>query len=106
MERTKIKEILTSWNFWTADLPLGKDRDTYYLRTIVSLLQSNFIVVIAGPRRAGKSVLLRQAAHHLIQQGIHKQELLIVNLEDYRWEPLNLTLLEQIYTLFREEIFT
>lgn len=106
MEKTKIKEVLNSWNFWVDELPLGKERDAYYLQQMVSLLQSNFIVVIAGPRRAGKSVLLRQAAQRLIQQGINKRDVLIINWEDYRWEQLNLALLEQIYTVFREEIST
>jgi predicted AAA+ superfamily ATPase len=106
MDKTKIKEVLNSWNFWVADLPLGKERNAYYLQKMISLLQSNFIVVSAGPRRAGKSVLLRQAAHRLIQQGIDKREVLMVNWEDYRWEPLDLALLEQIYTVFREEIST
>ncbi len=104
MEKTKIKEILNSWNFWVDDLPLGKERDSYYLQKLDALLRTNFIIVVAGPRRAGKSVLLRQAAYHLIQQGINKLDVLIVNLEDYRLEKLDLALLEQIYTLFREEI--
>ena len=105
MDKTKLKEVLNAWNFWTKELDIEKKRDAKYFQKIQSFLKSNFVIVITGPRRSGKSVLIRQFAKDLIEKGINKREILIVNFEDYRFEKLNLSLLEQCYNLFKEEIF-
>lgn len=105
MNKTKLKSILNDWNFWTKELDIEKKRDEEYFKKMNSFFKSNFIIVITGPRRGGKSVLIRQFAKELIEQGNDRKEVLIINLEDYRLEKLDLKLLEQCYNLFKEEIF-
>lgn len=105
MDKTKLKEILNTWNFWTKELDAERRREGEYFQKMDSFLKSNFVIVITGPRRSGKSVLIRQFAKHLIEKGRDKREILIINFEDYRFEKLNLELLEQSYNLFKEEIF-
>jgi len=105
MDNIRLKEILDKWNFWTKELDVGKKRDDAYFQKMHSFFKSNFIIVITGPRRSGKSVLIRQFSKNLIEKGKDKKEILIINLEDYRFEKLDLKLLEQCYNLFKEEIF-
>ncbi|MBL7147819.1 MAG: ATP-binding protein [Nanoarchaeota archaeon] len=105
MDKSKLKEILNDWNFWTKELDVEIKRNEEYFHKMHSFFKSNFIMVITGPRRSGKSVLIRQFAKDLIVNGKDKKEILIINFEDYRIEKLNLKLIEQSYNLFKEEIF-
>ena len=74
MDKTKLKEILHTWNFWAKELGVEERRDERYFQKMLSFLNSNFIIVITGPRRSGKSVLIRQFAKHIIEQGKDKKE--------------------------------
>ena len=44
-----------------------------YLSELISFKDTDFIKVITGVRRSGKSVLLKQYSNYLYEQGINKQ---------------------------------
>lgn len=58
--------------------------------------------VFVGLRRAGKSYLLYQCIHDLINNGTLKEEILFVNFEDDRLPELNLSDLETIKQCYSE----
>ena len=54
-----------------------------YLETLLSFKDSDFIKVITGVRRSGKSVLLKQYMELLLEQGIPADHILYLNLESF-----------------------
>ncbi len=101
MNKNEVIKILADWNFWDKDLETGIDRDSYINR-LINLLATEFIVVITGARRSGKSFLMRQVAKRLINSGVHKNEILIINFEDPRFTKLDTKLLQEIYEVYLE----
>ncbi|MCD4670862.1 MAG: ATP-binding protein, partial [Actinomycetia bacterium] len=103
MNKYEILEILYDWNFWERSQFLGVKRKEL-LKTLSKLSSENFIISIIGPRRSGKSVLIRQFANELIVKGTDSRDILIVNFEDYKWKDLNLDALDKIYSVYLENI--
>jgi len=105
MQKDDILEILNFWNFWNNQQFLGIKRENL-LKKLFELYSKNFVVSIIGPRRTGKSVIIRQFANELINNGISPRDILIINFEDYRWTGLDLSLLDKIYSVYLEKIKT
>ena len=103
MDKNLILEILEDWNFWRKDIETGIKRKDY-LDLSLRFLKSNMILTIMGVRRSGKSYLIRQLAKELIEKGKEKNEILIVNFEDKRFDEFNLKILDQIYETYLETL--
>jgi hypothetical protein len=103
MKANKILEILSDQNFWFRDQNVGISRN-YYLQKSLEKVKTDEIIVVSGVRRSGKSTLLLQVAKHLIENGVDKKNILIVNFEDYRWEKYSLKLLEEIWETYLQNI--
>lgn len=101
MNKTELIEILQDWNFWRKALETGVVRQSY-LHRVKQLLVTNQVLTVTGPRRAGKSYIMRQAAKDLMASGTAKENTLMVNFEDPRFTELNAKLLEQIYETYLE----
>lgn len=58
-----------------------------YLQQLIQFQDTDFIKVITGVRRSGKSVLLMQFRDHLRQQGITDEHIIYLNFEtfEYQW---------------------
>ncbi|MHA1107325.1 MAG: ATP-binding protein [Promethearchaeota archaeon] len=96
--------ILREQNYWFKQ-PLFDyiDRKTY-LKEIKKHINTKSILVIQGPRRAGKTVLLKLLIREMVK-SIDKNKILYVNLEDYRlFQHYSLELIEAIYDTYREKI--
>ena len=96
MEKNEIIHILSDWNFWDKDQKTGVPRPSYLSR-LALLFSSNQVITITGPRRAGKSFIMRQMARRLISEGCDPKDILHVNLEDPRFTESGALLLEKIY---------
>ncbi|HBI24141.1 MAG TPA: hypothetical protein DDX84_08080 [Nitrospiraceae bacterium] len=68
MTKHEIIQILDDWNFWNRDQKTGVSRPIYISR-LESLFSSNQVITITGPRRAGKSFVMRQMAKQLKNSG-------------------------------------
>jgi predicted AAA+ superfamily ATPase len=101
MNKNELIRILQDWNFWRRELEIGVPRDQY-LASVKQFLDTNQVLTITGPRRAGKSFLMRQAALALTHHGVGKENILIANFEDPRFPELNTKLLEQLYETYLE----
>ncbi len=101
MDKNSIINILDDWNIWNKDLDSGIDR-SFYTNRLLDYLKTDQVIVIMGARRSGKSYIMRQIAKKLINRGIAKNEILIINLEDPRFPRLDANLLQRIYETYLE----
>lgn len=103
MRKKEILEILNDWNFWKKQQNIGKERKSY-IEKYLNFLKTNVIVAIIGVRRSGKSTIMRQIAKNLIEKGIKKEEILIINFEDKRFMEFYPKLLDEVYEAYLEYI--
>lgn len=103
MDKNEIIQILYDWNFWNKDQKIGILRPSYLSR-LESLFSSNQVITITGPRRAGKSFIMRQMAKRLINSGYDPKNIMHVNLEDPRFTESGVLFLEKIFEAYREYI--
>jgi len=100
LENSEILEILNDWNYWNKELPSTYSRE-FYDKKITSFLKNDEVVVIKGIRRSGKSTLMINQIKQLIANGINKNDILIINLEDPRFiNHLNVELLQTIKDVY------
>lgn len=72
---------LKKYNFWNGNVPeLGFVRMSYTDR-IFDYTGNKLIKVLVGQRRSGKSYILRQIAHRLIEGGVNPQNIFYINKE-------------------------
>ncbi len=102
MDKNEILAILKDWNDWQGQQDIGTLRSVHLNRLEALITGSNQIITITGPRRAGKSYLMRQMARRLSDKGVKKENVLFVNFEDPRFASLDTKLLVQIYDVYRE----
>ena len=103
MDKNEIIQILYDWNFCNKDQKIGILRPSYLSR-LESLFSSNQVITITGPRRAGKSFIMRQMAKRLINSGYDPKNIMHVNLEDPRFTESGVLFLEKIFEAYREYI--
>ena len=101
MEKEEILKILEDWNFWKKELEVGVKR-SFYLEKLNKLLVNEQIIVITGARRSGKSFIMRRLAKDLMEKGVDKNQILMINFEDPRFTELNVSLLQKIYETYLE----
>lgn len=101
MKKDEIFAILNDWNLWNHRLKTGIERPAY-LRKLQSILPSGQVAVIIGPRRSGKSFVMRQLAQGLVDDGVPANQILLVNFEDPRLSTLDVGLLQEIFETYTE----
>lgn len=101
MDKNEIIQILDDWNFWNKEQNTGVLRENY-LGRLEDLFSSNQIITITGPRRAGKSFIMRQMAKRLIDKGHAPKNIMHVNFEDPRFIESGVSFLEQIFSAYKE----
>jgi len=101
VDKNEIRAILKDWNDWEGQQDIGTIRSVYLDRLEDLIAGSNQIITITGPRRAGKSYLMRQMARRLSDKGIKRENILFVNFEDPRFVSLNTKLLAQVYDVYK-----
>ncbi len=102
MEKSEIIEILNEWNYWNRETPPIIQRELYDNR-IARFIKKDEVVVIKGVRRCGKSTLMLNQIRKLHSEGVPKNEILFVNLEDPRFiNHLSLELFELIKETYLE----
>jgi predicted AAA+ superfamily ATPase len=102
VDKLELIEILNEWNYWDRDVPATVRRDRYDHK-IANFLEKDEVLVIKGVRRCGKSTLMLNQIQKLHEQGIPRNEILFVNLEDPRFiNHLSLELFELIKESYLE----
>ncbi len=101
MDKNEILAILKDWNEWENQPDIGTLRSDYLNRLEDLISGSGQVITITGPRRAGKSYLMRQMVRRLSEKGVKKENILFVNFEDPRFTSLDTNLLAQIYDVYQ-----
>ena len=106
LEKNQIFEILRDQNYWFKVPPYGEYIERkHYLGKMKELLNSKSITVVTGPRRAGKTVLLKQTINEMMGEGVDREQILYLNLEDYRlYSNHSLELLSAVLETYKENI--
>ncbi len=91
-----IKELLI--RFHSSQLPEIISRDIH----IPDFRIANKIVVVIGPRRAGKTFVLYQSMKRLIESGRHLTEFIYLNFENEKLAELKASQLDLIITSYNE----
>ncbi len=104
ISKDQVYEILRDQNYWFKDIELNYIPRNSYLKQLKKLITSKSIIAVKGARRSGKTVLLKLLIKELINAE-KKEQILYVNLEDYRLYPYySLDLLEKILETYKENI--
>lgn len=61
----------------------------YYLSKLIEFKDTDFIKIITGVRRSGKSVLLMLYKEYLIKNGIDKDHVIYINFESFTYQTIN-----------------
>ena len=96
---------LKKYNFWEGNVPeLGYYRKDYTDK-IFAYTGSKLVKVLVGQRRTGKSYILRQIAHRLIEGGIDPRNIFYVNKEFTDFDFISgYKDLEVLLKLYREKL--
>lgn len=102
-----ILEALKAINYWEGEpgFNLGFIRESY-INKIISTLGNKLIKVIIGQRRTGKSYIVRQIMHHLINdKSVNQKNIFYLNKEMYEFEPVKTDSdLAELFNHYRQEI--
>lgn len=102
MEKARLIEILSDWNFWDKEITTGIERKTY-IEKVNNALKSGQVATIVGARRSGKSTIMKQYLKEIVKNGVNKKNTLFVNFEDPRFgADLSMEILQQIYEVYIE----
>ena len=100
-----MQEVLEKWNRWGTN-PLDSGIERQILPDIQRYLHKKEIIVLKGPRRAGKSTILYQLMDILEKEGITQEAMLHVNFEEPKLTPyLNTNILDELYDWYREYVY-
>lgn len=96
---------LKKYNFWEGNVPeLGYYRKDYTDK-ILAYTGSKLVKVLVGQRRTGKSYILRQIAHKLIEGGVDPRNIFYVNKEFTDFDFISgYKDLEVLLNLYREKL--
>lgn len=74
----------------------------YYLNQLLRAKDTDFIKIITGIRRSGKSTLLEMLKKHLLTQGVPEDHVIHISYEQIPWFPLEKA--ETLYAYIKEHI--
>ena len=100
IEKNDLINILKNWNIWENEIDVGIKRGKY-INEIYPYIKRKEILVLKGIRRCGKSTIMKQLIYELVKKGVHKKQILYLNLEDYNFkDSLNLKLFEEVLEVY------
>ncbi len=104
MDQETLFESLVRWNFWgKRNLPILKQREI--MKEIISYVEDPFPVVLTGVRRSGKSSLFYLLMKHLLEKGVDRSQILLINFEEPLFSTyLSIPFLEKLITLYKERV--
>lgn len=104
MVNQKLLEIIADFNFWQKKQDVGIPREE--LQELLRFADDkDFVLIVAGVRRSGKTFLCRQILQEKINQGVKPEQTLYINFEDPALEPyLNTDSLSDFYDTYRHNL--
>src|SRR5690554_3147348 len=59
-----------------------------YLEKLISSKDTDYVKILVGVRRSGKSTILKMMINHLIESGISKNQIIEINYEMIKFDKL------------------
>ena len=104
VNKSNILETLIEWNYWNRELPDTVVRERYESE-VLRKSTTGEIVILKGVRRSGKSTILLNTIKRLFAEGLDRNDVLFINLEDPKFiSDLNVDLLSQIKDTYLENL--
>ncbi|MEW6528822.1 MAG: ATP-binding protein [Candidatus Micrarchaeota archaeon] len=110
----ELTDQLYAMNAQWEDIQFDYPFKRHYFKPLLDSIGKKMIVVLIGPRRVGKTVLMKQLIQHFIDSGFEKRRILYFGFDDFKGEPydivncwreqLALNLRESEYLIFFDEI--
>ena len=69
-----------------------KNRNSY-LEKLIKFKDTNFIKIITGIRRCGKSSLMKLMIKHLLENGVEKEQIIQINFESIEFKKMTVEIL-------------
>ncbi|MEM4295380.1 MAG: ATP-binding protein, partial [Candidatus Anstonellales archaeon] len=86
-----LKDILLLLNqHWEHDFFYNYPFKRHIYKKLVSYLSTPLILTINGPRRVGKTVLMKQLINHLISEGFSRKNILFFSFDEEIDEPIEI----------------
>ena len=81
-----------------------------YLEKLIKFQDTDFVKVITGVRRSGKSVLLKLYAEYLEKTGVNSENIISINFEEFKYQNIKTeeefrNLIEEIIPENKEKIY-
>ena len=77
-----------------------KNRNSY-LEKLIKFKDTNFIKIITGIRRCGKSSLMKLMIKHLLENGVEKEQIIQINFESIEFKKMNV---ENLYNYVKSNL--
>lgn len=98
----ELEKVNEWWITSNIDLPGLLKRDCF--ETIIKELDSKRAIQITGPRRAGKTTVMKQTVSHLLQNDIPPTDILYLSMDDPVFYTLSDSVFEDTINFFLENI--
>lgn len=74
---------------------------SHYLEKLIEFKDTDFVKIITGIRRCGKSSLMKLMIKHLLENGIEKEQIVQINFESIEFKKMNV---ENLYNYVRNNL--
>ena len=61
---------------------------SHYLEKLIEFKDTDFVKIITGIRRCGKSSLMKLMIKHLLENGIEKEQIIQINFESIEFKKM------------------
>ncbi len=105
MKDAELLSLMISWNYWDGKkFPSLVER--HEVKSLEHFLSGTLTVIIKGPRRSGKSSLMKIMYKRISKDIGDPISCFFINLEDFALaeEKLDTSLLERMYRIYRQHI--
>ena len=105
MKDAELLSLMISWNYWDGKkFPSLVER--HEVKSLEHFLSGTLTVIIKGPRRSGRSSLMKIMYKRISKDIGDPISCFFINLEDFALaeEKLDTSLLERMYRIYRQHI--
>ena len=74
---------------------------SHYLEKLIEFKDTDFVKIITGIRRCGKSSLMKLMIKHLLENGIEKEQIVQINFESIEFKKMNV---ETLYSYVKNNL--
>ena len=74
---------------------------SHYLEKLIEFKDTDFVKIITGIRRCGKSSLMKLMIKHLLENGVEKEQIIQINFESIEFKKMTV---ENLYNYVKNNL--